>query len=91
MSEIQAEDLDWENAEVQDAQELRDAHVFPDNNIATFNIQLLSPETNGDAPRLTETDKRVLTDWPVKLGVIEEELEATLPDGYRVRITEWNK
>ncbi len=63
---------------------------MPKTNIATFNIELLSPETNGDAPRLTETDKRILADWPIKLERVEEELEATLPAGYTVRITEWN-
>lgn len=61
------------------------------NNIATFTLQLFSPEEEGDTPTLTETDKRVLTDLPLKLDDLEERLEDTLPHGYVVRIREWNK
>jgi hypothetical protein len=60
------------------------------NGIATYNIQVLSPDLDGDAPRLSDTDKRVLANLPAALEVIEEELEKILPAGYTVRVTEWN-
>lgn len=60
-------------------------------NIATWNIQIFSPEPEEDAPRLSETDKRVLADLPAILEAAEEDLEDLLPEGYVARITEWNK
>jgi len=59
-------------------------------NIATFNIQVFSPEPEEEAPRLTDTDKRVLADLPAMLEAVEEDLENLLPEDYKVRISEWN-
>jgi hypothetical protein len=59
-------------------------------NISTWNIQVFSPEPEEEAPRLTDTDKRVLADLPAMLEAVEEDLENLLPADYQVRITEWN-
>jgi hypothetical protein len=60
-------------------------------NIATFNVQIFSPEQEQDRPTWSELDKRVLADLPAMLEAVEEDLENLLPENYKVRITEWNR
>lgn len=96
---IETDDLDWENVEVHEGHKV--TMVFKGPNIATYNLQLFAPETkvdpdnwDGSSPlphRETDTDKRVLADLPAMLEMMEEALEDLLPEGYCIRITEWNK
>lgn len=58
--------------------------------LATYDLQIFSPEPEGDVPKLTEMDKRVLADLPARLEVMEELLEQTFPEGYQVLIREWS-
>lgn len=64
-------------------------------NLSTYNLQVFSPpvapEEETSAYRWSESDKRVLADLPAMLEQIEDELTSKLPDGYEVRITEWDK
>jgi hypothetical protein len=59
-------------------------------NIATYNLQVLSPYPDLTAPSLNESEKRVLADLPAILELAQEELSDRLPTGFRVRIAEWD-
>ena len=75
--------------------------IFKGSNIATYNLQIFAPDERygpeDEIPirepihRESEIDKRLLADLPAMLELVEEQIEGLLPDGYRVRITEWNK
>lgn len=94
--DIAPEDLDWENVEVVVPDEGAKLVRLPTGfNIATYNLQVFSPEVEPEKEtsmyRWGEADKRVLADLPAMLELAEEELTTLLPEGYAVRITEWNK
>lgn len=59
--------------------------------LTTFNMQILSPEPEQDAPSWNDTEKRVLADLPAMLEAVEEELTKLLPEGYTAQIAEWDK
>lgn len=86
---------DWETVDVEVADPVKMIVRTTGFNIATYNLQVFSPEVDPAEEtsmyRWSESDKRVLSDLPAMLELIEEQLEGILPDGYQVRITEWNK
>lgn len=85
-------DLDWENAEVHEG---HDVGMIYRGTLTTYTLRVLLPpipyEEREHVHSATEQDKRVLADLPSMLEQIEEQLEEMMPDGYQVRITEWNK
>ena len=87
---VSSEEPDWEKVEVHEGHEVQ---MIYRSTLATYNVQVFAPPTDYfEHVRLpTEQDKRVLADLPAMLELIEDELERALPEGYRVRITEWNK
>lgn len=58
--------------------------------LATFNLQVFSPEPEEDAPSLNDAEKRLLADLPAMIDQVQEEMQTRLPTGFRVRITEWS-
>lgn len=93
---IHSDDLDWENAEVHEGRSV--GVIRRGSNIATYNLQLFAPderyasaEDYQERPRESELDKRVLADLPAMLESVEELIETQLPEGYTIRITEWDK
>ncbi len=64
-------------------------------NIATYTIQVFSPEPETyrgfkakEVEDLKRTDKRVLANLPAMLEAVEEDLTNLLPEGYRAIIKE---
>lgn len=89
LSEIPSDELDWEKVEVHKGHPVK---MLWRETLTTYNLQVLAPATDyEDVRRHTDTDKRILADLPAMLENVEEQLEALLPDGYQVRITEWDK
>lgn len=83
------DELNWEDVEVHEGHAVK---MLWRENIATYNLQVFAPAIDyEDVRTLTEQDKRVLADLPAMLEELEELVENKLPEGYRVRITEWNK
>lgn len=90
LDEIAPEELDWEHVEVHAG---RDVGMLYRPTLNTYTIMVLAPAVDYEDHVLTldDTAKRVLADLPAMLEQVEEELERKLPEGYGVRITEWNK
>lgn len=59
--------------------------------LVTFTLQVFSPETDESTMISNGTEKRVLADLPAMLESVEEDLEDLLPEGFQVRITEWDR
>lgn len=64
------------------------------SDLACFNLNVYGPESEpaeeGSAYRWSESDRRVLANLPAMLQEIEENLTGMLPEGYWVRIREWD-
>ena len=86
------DDEDWEDAEVHEGHEV--GMIYRDT-LTTYSLRVLVPpvpyEERPHVYSATEQDKRVMADLPAMLELVEEQLEGLLPEGYQVRITEWNK
>lgn len=52
--------------------------------LATFTLQIVGYEPRPDS------DKRVLANLPAMIESIEEDFTDLLPEGYTVKIREWN-
>lgn len=64
-------------------------------NLACYTINFYGPESEpaeeGSAYRWGESDKRLLANLPAIIEAAEEDLNDLLPEGYTVKITEWDK
>lgn len=58
--------------------------------LATYNLQVFSPDPEDPAPSLSDADKRLLADLPAMILQVEEEMQERLPTGFQVKITEWS-
>lgn len=89
---IDPEELNWEEVEVHEG---REVGMLWRDTLTTYNLRILAPpvpyEDRDHVHRETQEDKRILEKLPKQLDIIEEELERVLPEGYQVRITEWDK
>lgn len=89
---IHPEDLDWDEAEVHEG---REVGMLYRGTLTTYSLRILVPpvpyEEREHVHSETDQDKRVLADLPALLEHAEEQIEKALPDGYQVRITEWDK